>query len=95
LSPQSYVRAQPIMFSKISVLRSYLNTHRILVDVIIILWRVGWYTTLIRRILVRMIGFISSWVTHSHICIQQYSVIAHLHTFHFTVAHALGLISLH
>jgi hypothetical protein len=54
----------------------------------------GWYTSLRRRVLVRMIGFISSWVTcpllitRTH---RQYSAIAvaHLHTFQFTVAHAL------
>jgi hypothetical protein len=40
-----------------------------------------------------MIGFISSWVIHSHLITLtywQYSAIAHLHTFQFTVAHALG-----
>jgi hypothetical protein len=31
----------------------------------ILLWRVGWYTPLNLRVLARMIGFISSWVTHS------------------------------
>jgi hypothetical protein len=39
-----------------------------------------------------MIGFISSWVTHSLLIIlthRQYSSIAHLRTFQFTVAHAL------
>jgi hypothetical protein len=45
------------------------------------------------RDLVRMSGFISSLVTHSFNYTQiyrQYSAIAHLHTFQFTVAHALG-----
>jgi hypothetical protein len=31
----------------------------------IVLWRIGWYTPLIRRDLVPMTGFISSWDTHS------------------------------
>jgi hypothetical protein len=38
-------------------------------------------------------GFISSWVIHSLLSTlthRQYSAITHLHTFQFTVAHALG-----
>jgi hypothetical protein len=49
---------------------------------------------LIRRVLVRMIGFISSWVTHSLIITlthRQYSVISRLHSLQSTVAHALGI----
>jgi hypothetical protein len=38
-----------------------------------ILWRAGWYTPLIRRVLIRMIGFISSWVTHSRLITLTYS----------------------
>jgi hypothetical protein len=53
----------------------------------LVLWRVGWYTPLIRRVLVRVIGFISSCVTLTH---RQYSAIADTHTFQFTIAHALG-----
>jgi hypothetical protein len=40
-----------------------------------------------------MIGFISSWVTHSllvTLIYRQYSAIADVHTFQFTVAHTLG-----
>jgi hypothetical protein len=40
-----------------------------------------------------MIGFISSWFTHSPLIIlthRQYSANADIHTFQFTVAHALG-----
>jgi hypothetical protein len=43
------------------------------------LWQVCWYTPLTRWVLVQMIGFISSWVTHSHLITltyRQYSVIA-------------------
>jgi hypothetical protein len=50
-------------------------------------------TPLIRRVLVRMIGFISSWVTHSHLITlkaRTYSAIADLRTLQFTVARALG-----
>jgi hypothetical protein len=41
-----------------------------------------------------MIGFINTLVTTSlnHIYYRQYSAIADLHTFQFTVAHALGFI---
>jgi hypothetical protein len=42
-----------------------------------ILWRVGWYTSLIRRVLVRMIGFISSWFTHLHTAVQRYHLFTH------------------
>jgi hypothetical protein len=50
-----------------------------------------WCTPLIRRVLVRMIGCVSSWVTHSPLITnRQYSAFAHLHTFQFTVTHALG-----
>jgi hypothetical protein len=58
-----------------------------------VLWRVGWYTPLIRRVIVRMIGFISRWVTHPPVITlthRQRSAIAHLHPLQFTVAHALG-----
>jgi hypothetical protein len=58
-----------------------------------ILSRVGWYTRLINQVLVRMIGFISTLVTHSLLITfkyRQYRAIADLHTFLFTVAHALG-----
>jgi hypothetical protein len=57
-----------------------------------ILWRVGWYTPLIRRVLVRIIGFISSYVTHVLLVTRthrQYSAFAHLHHLQITVAHAL------
>jgi hypothetical protein len=40
-----------------------------------------------------MIGFISSYVTHSHLITltyKQYSAIAQLRTLQFTVAHAVG-----
>jgi hypothetical protein len=50
------------------------------------------YTSLIRRVLVRMIGFIRSWVTHSILVTfthRQYSAIAHLHTLQLTVANTL------
>jgi hypothetical protein len=53
----------------------------------------GWYTPLIRRVLVRLIGFISSWVTHSLVITPTYmsfSAISVLRTFQITVAHALG-----
>jgi hypothetical protein len=49
--------------------------------------------TLIKWVLVQMIGFISSWVTHSVIITltyRSYSSITVLHTFQFTVVHALG-----
>jgi hypothetical protein len=52
----------------------------------------GSYTRWKWRVLVWMIGLISSWVTHSLLLTcthRQYSAIAHLHTFQFTVAHAL------
>jgi hypothetical protein len=52
-----------------------------------------WYTPLIRRVLVLMIGFISSWVTPSLLVTlthKQYSAIAYIYTLQFTVAHALG-----
>jgi hypothetical protein len=51
--------------------------------------RVRWYAWREWRVLVRMIGFISTLVTISlnHI---YYSAIAGLHIFQFTVAHALG-----
>jgi hypothetical protein len=48
--------------------------------------------SLIRRVLVRMIGFISSWVTHSLLITlthRQNSVISVLYQLQFTVAHAL------
>jgi hypothetical protein len=49
--------------------------------------------SLIRQVLVRMIRFIVSWVTHSLLITPthwQYSVIYCLHSLQFTVAHALG-----
>jgi hypothetical protein len=55
--------------------------------------RVGGYAWRKWRVLVRMIGFISTLITHSFNCTQihkQYSDIADLHTLQFTVAHALG-----
>jgi hypothetical protein len=58
----------------------------------IIIWRVGWYTRLIRRVLVLMIGFISSWVTQSLLITfkyMPYSAISDLHHLQTTVAHAL------
>jgi Fe2+ transport system protein B len=58
-----------------------------------ILSRVGWYVWRKRRVLVRMIGFISALVTHSLLITftyKQYSAIAHLCHLQFTVAHALG-----
>jgi hypothetical protein len=54
---------------------------------------VGWYMPLIRRVLVWMIGFISTWVTHSLLITsthRQYNAIIHLHTSEFTVALAIG-----
>jgi hypothetical protein len=54
--------------------------------------RVGWYTPLIRRVLVRMIGFISTLVTHSLLITFKYrqnNAIADLHTFQLTAARAL------
>jgi hypothetical protein len=59
----------------------------------IILWRICWYMPLIGRVLVRMIGFISSWVTHSLLITLKHrpcSAIADLHTLQHTVARALG-----
>jgi hypothetical protein len=53
----------------------------------------GDYASLIRRVLIRMIGFIRTWVTHSRLITlthRQYSTIAHLHTLQTTVAYALG-----
>jgi hypothetical protein len=38
-----------------------------------LLWRIGGYTSLIRRVLIREIGFICSWVTHSHLITLTYS----------------------
>jgi hypothetical protein len=38
-----------------------------------ILWPVGWYTPLRWRVIVPMIGFISSWVTHAHLITLKYS----------------------
>jgi hypothetical protein len=58
-----------------------------------ILWRVGWYTPLIRRVIVRMIWYISSYVTHSHLISlthRQQSAISDSHTLQHTVARALG-----
>jgi hypothetical protein len=37
------------------------------------LWRVWWYKPLIRRVLVQMIGFINSWITHSLLITLYYS----------------------
>jgi hypothetical protein len=53
---------------------------------------VGWYTWREWRVLVRIIGFISTLVTIflNYIYYRQYSAIADLRTFQFTVAHALG-----
>jgi hypothetical protein len=49
-------------------------------------------TPLIRRVLVRMIGFISSWLhTHNYIPIQCYSAISRLHQLQFTVAINAGI----
>jgi hypothetical protein len=42
-------------------------------DKFMVLWRVWWYTPLIRRVLVRVIEFISTWVTRS-------LSVTHLHT---------------
>jgi hypothetical protein len=50
-------------------------------------------TPLIRWVLVRMIGFISSWDTHSLLIMLTYrpnSAITRLHNVQFTIAHALG-----
>jgi hypothetical protein len=59
----------------------------IVVVVVIIMWRESFYTPLIRRVLVWIIGFI----THSnHIYIQPHSTVVDLRTLEFTVAHALG-----
>jgi hypothetical protein len=52
----------------------------------------GGYARLIRRVLVRMIGFISTLVTHSLLTwfkYRPYSAISHLHHLRFTVANAL------
>jgi ABC-type Fe3+-siderophore transport system permease subunit len=38
-----------------------------------------------------MIGFISGWITHSHLITLTYSAIADLHHLQHTVAQALGL----
>jgi hypothetical protein len=57
---------------------------------VMVLWRVWWYMPLIRRVIVRIIGFISSSLhTPDYTYIQQYSTIADIHTFQHTVAHAL------
>jgi hypothetical protein len=51
------------------------------------------YMPLVRWVLVRMIGFISSLVTHSLLVTltrRQYSAVADIHTFQFTIAHTLG-----
>jgi hypothetical protein len=45
------------------------------------------------KVLFWMIGFISTWFTHSYLITltyRQYSAIAHLHHLQTTVAHALG-----
>jgi hypothetical protein len=58
-----------------------------------ILSHVGWYTQQKWRVLVRLIGFISTLVTLSLLITlkyRHYSAIADLHTLHSTVAHALG-----
>jgi hypothetical protein len=58
-----------------------------------ILSRVLWYAWRKWRVLVRMIAFISTLVTHSLLITlkyRQYSANADLHPFQFTVAHALG-----
>jgi hypothetical protein len=57
-----------------------------------ILSRVGWYARLIRRVIVRMIGFYALWLQSLLITFKyrQYSAIADLHTFQLTVAQALG-----
>jgi hypothetical protein len=44
---------------------------------------------LIRRVLVRMIGFITSWLDSHLITLKQYSAIVHLLHLQTTVAHAL------
>jgi hypothetical protein len=54
-----------------------------------ILSRVGWYAWRKWRVLVRTILIISTLVTSSF-NYNQYSDIAVLHTFQFTVAHAVG-----
>jgi hypothetical protein len=43
-----------------------------------------------KQVLVRMIGFISTWLQVFLITLK-YSAVADLHNFQFTVAHALGL----
>jgi hypothetical protein len=50
-------------------------------------------TPLIWRVLVRMIGFTNSRITHSLVITlthKQYSAISVLHQLQFTVGHALG-----
>jgi hypothetical protein len=54
----------------------------------IILWRVGGYASLIRRFLVRMIGFISVSYTRT----LNYTYIQAVHNLPTTVAHALGFL---
>jgi hypothetical protein len=74
--------------------RSPIRLHAVRAVCIDVLWRVMGYTPLIRRVLVRMIRFISSWVTHFIWVIlkyRQYSGFADLHTLQHTVARALGL----
>jgi hypothetical protein len=49
--------------------------------------------SLIRRILVRMMGFIISWVIHAPLNTfthRQYSALSHLHNLQSTVAYAVG-----
>jgi hypothetical protein len=46
-----------------------------------------WYKPLIRRVLVRMIGYT---LTRNYTYIQQYSAIAHLHYLHTTGSQAVG-----
>jgi hypothetical protein len=58
-----------------------------------ILWRVGWYMPLKWQVLVRMILFISSWVTHLLLITfryRPYSAVSDLHHLQTTVTHALG-----
>jgi hypothetical protein len=56
----------------------------------LILSRVWWYARRKWRVLVRIIGFISTSVTHSLLITLKYSAIADLHIFQFTATHALG-----
>jgi hypothetical protein len=54
--------------------------------------------SIIRRVLVRMIGFIISCVANSLVITlthRQYSAISALYQIQITVAHALGFLSLH